>query len=303
MIQRLEPPSTSKSVRKWMASGSVTSRFLFSTSFFSLPHLERWTDTIGICGDKRVRQARMGSLLACRVPLGWAPGCCLQPWILWGWTVCQRRVEPRQSPVCWSWRTASSISTAYRLQTRRRQEVDWINKHKNNSPLFLSLQKMHCYRQWGELVAAQVQRLQLGPLVDAKGQFWDLVTAQVEPLQAAQWVEALRHPGQIITRQVHICQRKKIIKKIKRYAILCGKTKKVLIASPAKCVSPSRLVGMLLWVLWVFLRWRVCRATMAGSWLLRDTRTDSSSRGITFLLIIRFIKNFTFKQLKLCNNV
>lgn len=40
MTQRSEP-STSKSVRKWMASGSVTSRFLFSTSFFSLPHLER----------------------------------------------------------------------------------------------------------------------------------------------------------------------------------------------------------------------------------------------------------------------
>lgn len=31
---------TSKSVRKWMASGSVTSLFLFSTSFFSLPHLK-----------------------------------------------------------------------------------------------------------------------------------------------------------------------------------------------------------------------------------------------------------------------
>lgn len=39
---------------------------------------------------------------------------------------------------------------------------------------------------------------------------------------------------------------------------------------PASCVSPSRLVGMLLWTLWVFLRWRVCNATMAGSWLLKN---------------------------------
>lgn len=34
-------------------------------------------------------------------------------------------------------------------------------------------------------------------------------------------------------------------------------------------------MGMLLWVLWVFLRWRVCRATMAGSWLLRHRCKDS----------------------------
>lgn len=34
---------TSKSVKKWMASGSVTRRFLFSTSFFSLPHLNNNT--------------------------------------------------------------------------------------------------------------------------------------------------------------------------------------------------------------------------------------------------------------------
>lgn len=46
---------------------------------------------------------------------------------------------------------------------------------------------------------------------------------------------------------------------------------------PAKCVSPSRLVGMLLWVLWVFLRWRVCNATMAGSWLLRHRDNGSQS--------------------------
>lgn len=47
----------------------------------------------------------------------------------------------------------------------------------------------------------------------------------------------------------------------------------VCLTLPAKCVSPSRLVGMLLWVLWVFLRWRVCNATMAGSCLLRHTKT------------------------------
>lgn len=46
---------------------------------------------------------------------------------------------------------------------------------------------------------------------------------------------------------------------------------------PANCESPSRLVGMLLCVLWVFLRWRVCRATMAGSWLLRQKHKVSNS--------------------------
>lgn len=160
MIQRSDPPSTSKSVRKWMASGSVTSRFLFSTSFFNLPHLKRQTNTIWIRGGKiqslprlragqmwrfswypsslqmlrsisdKLKAARGMSLLACRVPLGWAPGCCWQPWTLWGWTVCRRREEPRQSPVCWSSRTASSVSTAYRLQTRWRQTVD-IKKKRN----------------------------------------------------------------------------------------------------------------------------------------------------------------------------
>lgn len=62
----------------------------------------------------------------------------------------------------------------------------------------------HPYRQRGELVAAQVERLQLSPLVDAERQLGDLITAQVEPLQAAQGVEALRHPGQVITWQVNI---------------------------------------------------------------------------------------------------
>lgn len=33
------PALTSISVRKWMASGSVTRRFLFRTSFFSFVHL------------------------------------------------------------------------------------------------------------------------------------------------------------------------------------------------------------------------------------------------------------------------
>lgn len=41
------------------------------------------------------------------------------------------------------------------------------------SPPFVSLKKKkkHSYRQRGELVTAQVQRLQLSPLVDAEGQF------------------------------------------------------------------------------------------------------------------------------------
>lgn len=36
---------TSKSVRKWMASGRVTRRFLFSTNFLSLEHL--WDSDAG----------------------------------------------------------------------------------------------------------------------------------------------------------------------------------------------------------------------------------------------------------------
>ena len=36
---------------------------------------------------------------------------------------------------------------------------------------------------------------------------------------------------------------------------------------PARFTSPSRLVGRLLCVRWVFLRWRVCRAVIAGSCL------------------------------------
>lgn len=36
---------TSTSVRKWMASGSVTRRFLFSTNFLSLEHL--WDSDAG----------------------------------------------------------------------------------------------------------------------------------------------------------------------------------------------------------------------------------------------------------------
>lgn len=42
------------------------------------------------------------------------------------------------------------------------------------------------YRQRGELVATQVERLQLGPLVNTQGELRNLITAQVESLQAAQ---------------------------------------------------------------------------------------------------------------------
>lgn len=63
------------------------------------------------------------------------------------------------------------------------------------------------YRQWGELVTAKVERLQLGPLVDAEGQFWDLITAKVESLQTAQWIEALWYPSQVVTWQVNIWRR------------------------------------------------------------------------------------------------
>lgn len=43
---------TSTSVRKWMASGSVTRRFLFSTSFFSLEHL--WDTEMLVKGQASV---------------------------------------------------------------------------------------------------------------------------------------------------------------------------------------------------------------------------------------------------------
>lgn len=60
------------------------------------------------------------------------------------------------------------------------------------------------YGQRGELVSTQVQSLQLGPLVDAEGEFGDLIAAQVESLEAAQGVQALWDPGQVVTGQIHI---------------------------------------------------------------------------------------------------
>lgn len=60
------------------------------------------------------------------------------------------------------------------------------------------------YRQRGELVSTQVQRLQLSPLVDAQRQLRDLIAAQVESLQAAQGIQALRYPSQVVTGKVHI---------------------------------------------------------------------------------------------------
>lgn len=61
------------------------------------------------------------------------------------------------------------------------------------------------YRQGGELVAGQVEGLQLGPLVDAEGQLCDLVAAEVETPQAAQGVEALGDTTEVIAGQVHVC--------------------------------------------------------------------------------------------------
>lgn len=89
--------------------------------------------------------------------------------------------------------------------------ADWIVTHeqklemtKNGERTRQPGESRGHYRQRGELVAAQVERLQLSPLVDAERQLRDLIAAQVESLQAAQRVEALGHPGQIITGQVNI---------------------------------------------------------------------------------------------------
>lgn len=60
------------------------------------------------------------------------------------------------------------------------------------------------YRQGGELVAGQVEGLQLGPLVDAEGQLCDLVAAEVEAPQAAQGIEALGDTTEVVAGQVHI---------------------------------------------------------------------------------------------------
>lgn len=51
-----------------------------------------------------------------------------------------------------------------------------LRKEKKKTPLITPpppppFNQKHPYRQRGELVAAQVQRLQLSPLVDAEGQF------------------------------------------------------------------------------------------------------------------------------------
>lgn len=91
------------------------------------------------------------------------------------------------------------------------QMADWIARHelvldiiKGWKGTLQPSERGRPYRQWGELVAAQVEGLQLSPLVDAERQLGDLITAQVESLQASQRVEALRHPGQVITREVNI---------------------------------------------------------------------------------------------------
>lgn len=50
---------------------------------------------------------------------------------------------------------------------------------------------------------------------------------------------------------------------------------------PARFTSPSRLVGRLLCVRWVFLRWRVCRAVMAGSCLhARESHRAETASGL-----------------------
>lgn len=64
------------------------------------------------------------------------------------------------------------------------------------------------YRQGGELVAGQVEGLQLGPLVNAERQLRDLVAAEVEAPQAAQGVKALGDTAEVITGQVHVWGRK-----------------------------------------------------------------------------------------------
>lgn len=69
------------------------------------------------------------------------------------------------------------------------QIADWIARHEQmlkahkewNRTLQPS-ERGRPYRQWGELVAAQVERLQLSPLVNAERQLGDLITAQVESL-------------------------------------------------------------------------------------------------------------------------
>lgn len=60
------------------------------------------------------------------------------------------------------------------------------------------------YGQGGELIAGQVEGLQLGPLVDAEGQLCDLVAAEVEAPQAAQGVEALGDATEVVAGQVHV---------------------------------------------------------------------------------------------------
>lgn len=48
---------------------------------------------------------------------------------------------------------------------------------------------------------------------------------------------------------------------------------------PVRFTRPSRLVGRLLCVRWVFLRWRVCKAVIAGSclWATKNHRAEVMS--------------------------
>lgn len=47
---------------------------------------------------------------------------------------------------------------------------------------------------------------------------------------------------------------------------------------PVRLLRPSRLVGRLLWVRWVFLRCRVCRAVRAGSCLQGEVGGQARDR-------------------------
>lgn len=121
------------------------------------------------------------------------------------------------------------------------------------------------HRQGGELIAGQVEGLQLCPLVDAQGQLGDLVAAEIEAPQAAQCVEALRNTAEVVAGQVHIWGTNGA--EVSRTHTRTAPTQCLSAALPARLTRLSRLVGRLLCVRCVFRRCRVCRAVIAGSCL------------------------------------
>lgn len=213
-----------------MASGSVTKRFLFSTSFLSLEHLwDQSSREDGASGTSfrdtqrphRDTQRPVYHHTASMSPL------VTEPIRLWA-VPYLHRLSGMSSRLLLAAMNSSRLtslpmpegipSKSSLLEFRyiffslvSLQMADWGRRRwwGEGEPRPRRHGKgwrgwAGTYGQGGELVAGQVEGLQLGPLVDAEGQLCDLVAAEVETPQAAQGVEALGDATEVVAGQVHV---------------------------------------------------------------------------------------------------